>query len=473
MKGDFTRDTFDASRHFSRVLMQQGRVQFDADFNEQAAILLHYLQALAADLIGSHGGPFDNLGFGIVDAATLKPEEQERLRSLKTLPLPAGDFLIGRGHYYVDGVLCENEDYVRYGAQINHPQPDEEQPKNLRGNYLVYLDVWERHLTYLEVEDADGSAISIREVALNGPDTATRAQVVWQVKAKLSNISANDARDYSKFLAELGDEARPTRGRLKARAIQAASVPDDPCLIPPEARYRGPENHLYRVEIHLSGTGTPGAAAPAATFKWSRENGSVVFPIREIAEKQVTLETLGRDTRLGLQAGDWVEIVDDDYTLQNRAGPLLQVDAVAYDDGVVTLKEAPVPLVGQNAAKHRLLRRWDQRETDETTPSKNGIPITEGNWIELEDGIQIQFQPSPPQQPNQYRTGDYWLIPARTITGDVEWPGPLGAIALGPHGVDHHYAPLWMISITGDTVKAAEADDLRRNFKPLWMLKSS
>jgi len=57
MKGDFTRDTFDATRHFSRVLMQQGRVQLDADWNEQAAILLHYLQALAADLIGPHGGP--------------------------------------------------------------------------------------------------------------------------------------------------------------------------------------------------------------------------------------------------------------------------------------------------------------------------------------------------------------------------------------------------------------------------------
>ena len=47
MKGDFTRDTFDASNHFTRVLMQQGRVQLDADWNEQTAILLHYLQSLA------------------------------------------------------------------------------------------------------------------------------------------------------------------------------------------------------------------------------------------------------------------------------------------------------------------------------------------------------------------------------------------------------------------------------------------
>ena len=40
MKGDFTRDTFDAAKHFSRVLMQQGQVQLDADWNEQTSILL-------------------------------------------------------------------------------------------------------------------------------------------------------------------------------------------------------------------------------------------------------------------------------------------------------------------------------------------------------------------------------------------------------------------------------------------------
>ena len=35
-RGDFTRDTFNPLKHFSRVLMQQGRVQLDADWNEQA-----------------------------------------------------------------------------------------------------------------------------------------------------------------------------------------------------------------------------------------------------------------------------------------------------------------------------------------------------------------------------------------------------------------------------------------------------
>lgn len=66
------------------------------------------------------------------------------------------------------------------------------------------------------------------------------------------------------------------------------------------------------------------------------------------------------------------------------------------------------------------------------------------DWISLEDGVQIQFHVATPN--NQYRTGDYWRIPARVATGDVEWPGEVGKPqALPPHGIEHHYAPLAII----------------------------
>ena len=44
MKSDISRNTFDPAKHFSRVIMQQGRVQLDADWNEQADILLHSIR---------------------------------------------------------------------------------------------------------------------------------------------------------------------------------------------------------------------------------------------------------------------------------------------------------------------------------------------------------------------------------------------------------------------------------------------
>jgi len=38
MKGDFSRNTFRPGSHYSGVLMQQGRVLLDSDWNEQVAI---------------------------------------------------------------------------------------------------------------------------------------------------------------------------------------------------------------------------------------------------------------------------------------------------------------------------------------------------------------------------------------------------------------------------------------------------
>src|ERR1044072_8603255 len=142
MKADFSRDTFGSVRHFRRVLMQQGRVLLDSDWNEQTAILLHYMQTLAADLIGPYGGPASELGFAILtpgDLASL-PDVPERVGNLQL----RSNFLIGRGRYYVDGMLCENEN-LRLYAPLEAPelaQPDLVVTEELtNGPYLVYLDV--------------------------------------------------------------------------------------------------------------------------------------------------------------------------------------------------------------------------------------------------------------------------------------------------------------------------------------------
>src|SRR5262245_47106279 len=127
-RGDFTRLTFHPLKHYLRVLLQQGRVQLDADTNEQAAILLRYLHALAADLIGRHGSPIDNCGFAIAVAAG-----------------HAGDFVIGPGHNYVDGLLCElDASVVALGASVNNaPQ--------VQVSSLVVDDVEFRKNQFVEV----------------------------------------------------------------------------------------------------------------------------------------------------------------------------------------------------------------------------------------------------------------------------------------------------------------------------------
>jgi hypothetical protein len=174
MKGDFSRDTFNPAKHFSRVLMQQGRVQLDADFNEQVSILLHHMRALTADMLGPHAGPLRGGGFGVITLDEPHGRElSERLRKNDPKAGPqAQDFWISQGRYYVDGIMIENDDDVLYSMQADLPNPADLGSNRL----LVYLDLWERHITALEDD-------SIREVALGGPDTATRAKIVWQVKA--------------------------------------------------------------------------------------------------------------------------------------------------------------------------------------------------------------------------------------------------------------------------------------------------
>jgi hypothetical protein len=519
VKADLTRVTFNPLKHFSRVLMQQGRVQLDADWNEQGAILLHALRRLAADLYGPAAGPADNLGFeiGALDAK---------------LKLGSTDFGIGLGHYYVDGILCEagatavaiavasdgtaqlpagrpwtvdgqlltENQYVvlydaaagdassgmmskiekidyakrtmtftnladflkgtpparpvlqRFATYLSQPYPPA--PAGVAAG-LVYLDVWERAITYVEDD-------SIREVALNGPDTAARAAVIWQVK-----ISGAKACGTPQDLADAFQPA--TRGRLRAKA-RAKPADTDPCTISPDARYRGIENQLYRVEIHIGNLSNPN---DVPTFKWSRENGSVIFPILSgLGSETLALESLGRDDRFGLAEGDWVELQDDGTVLANIVSPLLQVVSIKRGARSVTLSGKAPSL---DPAKHPLLRRWDQKILkdnvsikDEITPTQNSgdkalqIPDGGTGWIELEDGVLIQFVD--PVKAG-YRSGDYWLIPARVATGDVEWPRETipgdppttDPIARLPDGITHHYAPLATIGV-GDKAVTVTGD---------------
>jgi len=427
MKGDFSRDTFDATKHFLRVLMQQGRVQLDADWNEQVAILLHYLQNLAADIIGPHGGPGSSFAIS---------------------PNGTRDFKIGKGHYYVDGILCENDAVIAYTEQPDYPLPP---GAELDGefNYLVYLDVWERHITYIE----DFKYPFIRETALGGVDTATRTQVIWQVKteAKVNDCTAID--DKKKIWQP------ENRGQLIAKGKESSRKDGAPCIISPDATFRGTENQLYRAEIHSRGE------ANSAMFKWSRDNGSVIFPICELQGNSVTLKHLGLDDSRSLQVGQWVEIIDDDMTKQGKAGPFLQIDTIDQIEKIVTLivpSNVTPPVYQEDDPRHPLLRRWDGEL----------ITVVEGtedkNWIELEKGIQIQFQPATSGDDHLYRIGDYWLIPARMIIGDVLWPkvkdqGNLKPLALPPDGIEHHYAPLWIISVdSSGNVTVDENKDCRR-----------
>lgn len=457
-RGDFTRNTYDKSKHFLRVLMQQGRVQLDADWNEQISILLERLQTLAQDIIGLHGGSEDNCGFEFIatqeqinNLSGLSNEEKIQL----TNRLQSEGYLIGQGNYYVEGVLCENEDYIPFAKQPDFTPELRLDTCEIQvdgGIYLAYLDVWERHITH--IEDDDQLKVGIREVALGGADTATRSKLVWQVKLKriennidTATVSKQIKSDTNYFRSKLGkDILKPGNGKLKARATKSVNAsPNNSCFIPFASRYQGAENQLYRLEIF-----NVNPSNSSVTFVWSRDNSSVNFTIltcyiTNSSTLTLTLEHLGRDSRYSLSEGDWVEIVDDDYVLHEMPRKLLKVDKVDRNERQVTLTgDADYKVVGQE--KHPILRRWDDsREINVNLSTSNE------KWIPLEDGIEVQFEDG------FYQVGDYWLIPVRIATGDVEWPkkrsgNKLLPDAQAPHGVAHLYAPLALISVATNKV---------------------
>jgi hypothetical protein len=469
MTGDFTRDSFDPTKNFTRVLMQQGRPQLDADLNEQIAIFWRYWRTLATDLIGPFGGPRHNCGFEVIDAGMVSEKNQEDVSEgrsakekeyLRSMLKEPGEFLISPGRYYVNGILCENTRYLAYSTHIDPWETPLTHKKN--ASYLVYLDVWERPVSYLEDDQ-------IYEPALNGIDTSIRTKVMWRVRVwELPDKNAyGDCSKVSRHWTTITHAWQAEhRGRLRARTSEAADGASHEHEHAVGRGYRGPQNQLYRVEIHHEGVAGSGDRGP--TFKVSRENGSVLFRVASFDNNIVNLVSMGRDARFGLQAGDWVELCEG-HIGGGVAGPLFQVQKADSNLRQVTLSGIPA----HDDRSHRpfFLRRWDHKAGD---PKRGGLELRDGaailregegnnGWLSLERGLRIQFHKSTPA--NKYRTGDYWLIPARVATGGVLWPHEHGKPkAVEPHGVQHHYAPLAIVSFEANGALEAQGD-CRPKFK--------
>jgi hypothetical protein len=388
MKGDFSRDTFDPTKHYSQILMQQGRVQVDADWNEQQAINTYHTETVTLDAIGPSGAPNYAPGFAITTDSSGK------------------NLLIGKGRYYLDGILCENEADLAYAAQPDFLDPAAlaDLLRQAKTNVaLVYLDVWRRHITMLEDPH-------IHEPALGEPDTTTRVKTIWQVKFLPVQVAQSNPRlvagslnrlvlllgDYQKSLgdksaaeakqiltwakglqasaaagdimlrsenartlyrqipqlrgdlerignqtkvsaavalrelnrldAELGkivqeinchtnfsEWSKLTASRTNKLTAQVAAPParQEPCEMTPQGGVSVSENQLYRVEIHRQGELTNPMGAGGPTFKWSRDNGSMVVGVTRINNQQVTVTGLGLDDLTKLAHDQWVEVLDD------------------------------------------------------------------------------------------------------------------------------------------------------------------
>jgi Family of unknown function (DUF6519) len=533
MKADISRTSFEKTKHYQKVNVQQGRVQTDADWNEQVDIQVYHERTFLQDIIGRTGAPTENAGFEI-----------------KLDPSKLG-YTIGAGHYYADGILCENDSDVQATEQIDlkpfyfswddifsnvqasttfriflkkifkfnwidsegvlvestddgktirihtasgtvtensnsisitlNDEPskatkttlkDEKENKVVyefvaksisgklrigytpalptgQGLYLAYLHVWERHLTRLDDPE-------MREVALAGSDTTTRTKTVWQVR--LLAVQADDDQQHncqSQF-GSWNELIAKSTGTMQARAEPTAPT-KEPCELPPQAGYRRLQNQLYRVEIH-----DEGMAENGATFKWSRENGSIATKILDAVsnENKIIVGDTGRDTRLGFAPLQWVEVIDDRHELWGLSGTLVQLDDVQGNDTLIfnpnTIRGDAITNENFPQEFNPKVRRWDSDGA-----AKVQIPADNDGYIELEDGVQVKFAQG------TYKTGDYWLIPARTVTANIEWP-KIGTgndpAPLRPEGIMRHFCRLALLEHVEGALTLV--DDCRQFFTP-------
>lgn len=441
MSGDQTRFTFDPTKLFSGVHKQQGRVSLDADFNEFEEILDRHARSIAGDTFGTAPGPVS-----VVPATT-----PDGFR----IGVSGANLTIGPGRAYVDGIQAEcfgdltDTAKVAFDPVVGNDRSSTPLPFVAQTfwytpgfpvyvgptNDLLYLDVWQRDVTSWEDE-------RLLDAALGGPDTDTRIQTAWQVKALIGDAKTtcdNPPATWAGLIA-------PSTARLTATA-SATLITPGPCVIQPAGGYTGLENRLYRVEIHQSGTpGTPGTlGAKNATFVWSRDNASLVAAVLSIkkvgAISVITVESTGRDTWLRFEVGNTIELLNDDteFALRDtgKGGDLAGITAVNHATGEITINK-DLSAFKTTGARHPRIRRWD---TSAKAPIAERA-VADGTVYELEEGIQVSWGDlTGTHAGDTLHAGDYWVFAARTADGSIE-----NVDDRPPRGIIHHFMKLAVVS---------------------------
>jgi hypothetical protein len=384
MKGDFSRFTFRPGKRYTSVLLQQGRVTLDSDWNEQSAISEHLERVRFEDVVGTSGVP-RGAGFSVTDSGN--------------------GLTLSAGRIYAGGLACELDDPTPLEQLLRNPL----NPAAGRTD-LLYLDAWERHLT--AVDDPE-----LLDPALGGADTTTRLKVVWSIGV-VEGVGIPSCSDAASLLPQ------------EPNGMMGAAAPSG---------YEGTEIRLYRVEIH------DGGALGSATFKWSRHNGSVVFAVEEFVGPE-TLSLTKRDAAPELAVGDWVEVSGEESELVGTVGTLARI-ADVRDRGTTVVLDRDVSR--HSTERRPRIRRWDQRT--------GATVLVATDWVELEDGIEVRFSDG------EFRSGDYWTMPARPTTGSIEFPEDRA-----PDGIEHRLCPLALVTWEqAANVWKPTIRDCRRAFSPL------
>jgi len=348
MKGDFSRFSFDKKKRYSAVLMQQGRLQLDSDWNEQVQISEHRNTAFFRDLVGRSGTPAGN-------AMTLRLNGE------------AGKLTLTRGVCYIDGLFVENDRALELKPEAL-PEGD--------GEFLYYVDAWTREVNASEDGELVDPAI--------GVDTTTRLKTEWKLRWRKMPEPPQEKEAWKQLFGA---------GRWpEAGAELPASLTESNWWWPMSTGemklssgiVKLKDNRLYRVEIHDGN--------PAVRFKWSRDNAFVCAEVHA-KESGYKLENNSVPMQDAFKGAAWIELCTPE-----EAGVLLDMKKSVFAGGELKPSQEETEALGVYLGKLKeeklIIRRWD------------GVFLKgeKENSLKAELGVEVEHSEG------FYRSGDYWLL---------------------------------------------------------------
>ena len=423
---DVARLSYDWARRYTGVAPQQGRVTLEAEENEEREILAHERRLELLDLIGGAATPDD--GYAISAAAA------------------NGDFTIGPGTMYVGGLRVELEQAIDYYSQPDFLDFD----TDLDFGATVGANQGGNQHALLVLVEADVTATEdpvLREVALGGPDGATRRRLLQRIVALPTtgtDCSSAGAADVQWWLND-GLELDPSTARLRSLSRLQVGFDeqpgDDPCQPTAKGGYLGAENQAIRVKVaamHSDGT---------FDLLWGWDNASFLYSVTPDASTDpiLTLDRSPVDDYHRPAAGQPVEVLRATAELLSTDGVVegyvaalsgtVGVLTSPYDPDTKTVQfPSPLPVQYLDEQTPQLyMRVWQGLITSEQLGTAISLPGTGLNvTLTAEQGVVLH-------------AGDWWTIGVRPETPQNVLPARLLRSPQPPDGPRMWACPLAVI----------------------------
>jgi hypothetical protein len=463
MPSDLTRPaTGDLRQHYEAVVMQQGRVILDRDFNALQDIVNGRIAADALDEIGPCGTPVADDGL----AVSLPPGAASVSAPVSFSAPDPFDFLVKPGTIYVGGqrVVFEAPPAGQPPLSYFH-QPDWPSPPDPFARGSASFSAPQRELVALHAFEQEVGAVEdpeLLDVALGGPDTTQRVRLMRRI-VRLGVTGADCAEALADAVAEWGRHGYlfdPLAMRLRPQtALQvtftgpaSASNPCDPAA---QGGYLGAENQLIRVMIRGPGDG----GSPA--LLWGYDNASSLYRVA-VHPDATTLQLAQApvDAFRIPAKGQYVEVLRTAAVLGSQpdqaggppivrcvaaaTGHVATVETYSTTDNTLVL-DAPLPEKYTSEQNPLFLRVWVGRQPFDPS-SAVPVPLTDPTG-QTSPGLQVTVtQPPSAATGAALPAGAFWLFAVRPATPQALYPGRFLDGPQPPDGPRQWACPLAVIN---------------------------